>query len=574
MEKYCDRGVWAVIALVGLLLAPLSQAGADEGFDLQQFNPMPNVQGNFWGASSADVAPHLQGSGMVFFNYANEPLVFRDGDGEKVDTLVGHQGTAHLLFSIGLMDRFEVGLDIPVVLFQSGSDLPDSATDLGEAGFGLGDIRLVPKAQLWSTRDDEDSNGVAMALLLDGRLPTGSSEALRGGDFRLGPQLAVDGMINGIRGGVNVGYTYRSAQELEDLDVRDTLDWKVAAQVPVLDDLDATGELSGKLTPGADSIRSEESPLEMLLGAKYAVGEVDVVAGGGLGVTRGYGTPRFRTFLGIGWSPDMAPEEVVEPTPEPEPEPECAVDTVEEDCPDVAETTCEDGVLSHGVAMCVDGECVYEREEESCGEGYECGEVDGEPVCVEEPECRADEDCTEIPEPVCEDGVLQTFEATCSDEVCEYPVATEEECGEDYECGRRDGQAACVERTDRVEVDEETERIEITEMIQFETASATITAESQSIIDEIAQVMENHPEAQLVRIEGHTDNVGDRQMNMDLSEQRANAVREALMERGISEDRMSVVGLGPDEPIADNETDEGRAENRRVEFHIEEWSVQ
>lgn len=568
MKSYLRQLILAVIALAAMLATPLSEAQAQEGFELQQFNPMPNVQGNFLGASSADVAPHLQGSGMVLFNYGNQPLVLRDGDGDKVDELVGHHGAAHMLFSLGVRDRFEVGLDIPVVLFQDGNDLPGSGTDLGGAGAGLGDIRLVPKAQLWSSRADKEDDGVALAVLVDGRLPTGSSEALRGDDFRLGPQMAFDGVVNGVRGGVNVGYTYRSAQEFENLDVRDTLDWKVAAEVSVIDELNITGELSGKLTPAADSLRSEESPMEMLMGAKFAMGDVDVVAGGGLGLTRGYGTPRFRSFLGMGWRPGWGQDDEV--TPAPQPEPECTEETVAADCPDASATVCEDGILITDVAICVDGECAYEEERQECADGYECGETNGEAACVEAPECRADTDCTEVPEPVCEDGVLQTFEALCVDEACEYPMATEKECGEDYECGRSDGQAACVERTDRVEVDEETQRIEISEMIQFETGSDRITSESQSIIDEIAQVMENHPEVELVRIEGHTDNVGERQMNMDLSKDRANAVRTALVERGIDQERMEVAGFGPDEPIADNATPEGRAENRRVEFHIEE----
>ena len=72
----------------------------------------------------------------------------------------------------------------------------------------------------------------------------------------------------------------------------------------------------------------------------------------------------------------------------------------------------------------------------------------------------------------------------------------------------------------------------------------------------------------LVEVQGHTDNVGKYDYNVDLSERRAQAVRTYLINQGVPAERLTAHGYGPDKPIADNKTKAGRAKNRRVEFNI------
>lgn len=69
-------------------------------------------------------------------------------------------------------------------------------------------------------------------------------------------------------------------------------------------------------------------------------------------------------------------------------------------------------------------------------------------------------------------------------------------------------------------------------------------------------------------VEGHTDNTGNTALNQTLSEQRSQAIVAKLVEMGITQDRLTAVGKGQNNPIADNSTDEGRAKNRRVEFVV------
>lgn len=89
---------------------------------------------------------------------------------------------------------------------------------------------------------------------------------------------------------------------------------------------------------------------------------------------------------------------------------------------------------------------------------------------------------------------------------------------------------------------------------------------SETVLSQIAKVLQENPKLELI-IEGHTDNVGGAQFNLELSRKRAEAVKRWLVDKaGISEVRLTTVGYGLSRPIADNSTEEGRAKNRRVEL--------
>jgi OOP family OmpA-OmpF porin len=114
----------------------------------------------------------------------------------------------------------------------------------------------------------------------------------------------------------------------------------------------------------------------------------------------------------------------------------------------------------------------------------------------------------------------------------------------------------------------ESETIELKEQVQFETGSAVLLASSRSLLDEVARLMTDHPEIRKVEIRGHTDGDGSRDHNQRLSDRRAAAVRTHLIGAGVAKARLTSRGFGEDQPIADNESDEGKAQNRRVELRI------
>ena len=101
--------------------------------------------------------------------------------------------------------------------------------------------------------------------------------------------------------------------------------------------------------------------------------------------------------------------------------------------------------------------------------------------------------------------------------------------------------------------------------IRFDVNKATLKPESMGAINEIYSIMEKNPVLKF-SVEGHTDSAGDNDFNQKLSEQRAEAVKDKLIEMGISPDRLTSKGFGESLPIASNDTPEGKANNRRVEF--------
>jgi outer membrane protein OmpA-like peptidoglycan-associated protein len=111
------------------------------------------------------------------------------------------------------------------------------------------------------------------------------------------------------------------------------------------------------------------------------------------------------------------------------------------------------------------------------------------------------------------------------------------------------------------------ERIFIDEKILFETSKARILSDSYGILDSVAQVLRDYDHVS-IRIEGHTDSQGGDEYNQTLSKDRADAVYKYLVGKGIDMARLDSTGVGESRPIDTNRTARGRANNRRVEFHI------
>jgi len=119
----------------------------------------------------------------------------------------------------------------------------------------------------------------------------------------------------------------------------------------------------------------------------------------------------------------------------------------------------------------------------------------------------------------------------------------------------------------RVERQGEVIRMYAPENVTFDFDRANIKPQFQQVLDYLANSLGQYPDTML-SIEGHTDSVGSAQYNQGLSDRRANSVRNYLMSRGVSPNRMRAIGYGESRPIADNGSASGRAQNRRVEFVI------
>jgi outer membrane protein OmpA-like peptidoglycan-associated protein len=117
-------------------------------------------------------------------------------------------------------------------------------------------------------------------------------------------------------------------------------------------------------------------------------------------------------------------------------------------------------------------------------------------------------------------------------------------------------------------VEVKADHIVIDQKIQFEVGKTDVLAESDALLDELAEVLKANPQIKKVEAQGYTSSEGDKAKNVALSGERARAVVVALVKRGVASAVLSSKGFGPEKPLADNNTQEGKEQNRRVEFLI------
>jgi len=103
--------------------------------------------------------------------------------------------------------------------------------------------------------------------------------------------------------------------------------------------------------------------------------------------------------------------------------------------------------------------------------------------------------------------------------------------------------------------------------LNFQAATTDLTAESQPTVNNLASVLKAYPNSQ-VKLVGYTDNTGNLEANQTLSQNRADAVKSILVNQGISADRITTQGQGPNNPVASNDTEDGRLRNRRTELVV------
>lgn len=112
------------------------------------------------------------------------------------------------------------------------------------------------------------------------------------------------------------------------------------------------------------------------------------------------------------------------------------------------------------------------------------------------------------------------------------------------------------------------DKIEILDKVFFDKNKATIQSQSFQLLDSVAAIMAENPQIKKIQVEGHTDDSGKADFNMELSQSRAEAVRDYLIKKGVSASRLSAKGFGQGDPIVPNTSSRNRGLNRRVEFEI------
>jgi outer membrane protein OmpA-like peptidoglycan-associated protein len=589
-----------VLAALALSGAGVGSSTAHAQFDVQRFKPSPNQQDEYFTVHSTHTLQAGRYELGLLVDYANDPLVVLNSKGKRAFSLVSSQATANVMAAVGLTDQLEAGLAVPLVLAQSG----DAATPAGVpsapgAGFGIGDLHLVLRYALIQQDTKEDPGGFGLALAADAFLPTGKRADFQGEGFRIAPRVIADyAFSGGLRLSAEAGYMVRPKVALLGTEINDTLSFGVGADLP----LDAgrvfhvLGEITGDVSVLAKKVTSSEVPLETIVGGRYFHSSgVMAEAGFGFGLNGGFGTPDYRILGGITYRPpldddrdhdgykndkDGCPDdpedfdhfEDADGCSDPDNDKDGVLDA-QDKCPNDAEDKdgfedadgCPDPDNDHDGIADANDRCPSKAEDtdefedtDGCPEpdNDNDGILDADDECPNDAEDKDEfEDMNGCPDPDNDkDGILDAKD--------KCPNKAEDFDGFEDEDGCAEEGSGLVALT--------CEKIDIKDKVFFDTGSDRIQERSFKLLDQVASVLKSATYIKKMRVEGHTDNRGSAASNLDLSKLRAAAVLKYLVDHGVEAARLDSEGFGMTRPIADNKTDKGRADNRRVDFVIVE----
>ncbi|MDG1480529.1 MAG: OmpA family protein [Myxococcota bacterium] len=493
---------------LGLAVLLLPGAASAQEVNAQLFQPA--MEGRLF-AVTDDTTVGPKGYGwLAMLNHANDPLIYRydDGDARQDISLLGSVTTTNLI-GIANLRSLRFGIDMPLHLTASGYELESYSRRL------LGDVRLEGKYELMSRLDD----GLGLSAGLGLGLPTGSGTSYLGAstgtlEAGLGASTGKDFVLAANFGALLAPSNV--AQSLGDLTTGSRLNVALGASAKVRDPLWLAAELTGqRLLASPDAAGS--MPLEATASLR-AHPRDDMVAtfGVGTGLSRGLGAPDFRLIAGIGFLPHT---KAAPPVRQP-----------------VAAAT-----MAYTLSVT---------------------DPEGQPI-------RAWVNIPDL-EQQFQLGVDGEYRGSAASGT--YEVIFD---AKGYSRtrrvlkGERDSTVSMdvVMRPSRVRVD--AGRVHLTERIFFEYDSSVIKADSFGLLDELAQSITDHPEIRVIEIQGHTDDQGEDAYNLNLSQERAEAVRIYLVSHGkVNPKRLTARGYGEVRPLQPNTSPEAQATNRRVEFHI------
>lgn len=573
------RQLATVLVSLPCALAARGAAAANTttGFALDRYHPA-GPGSDWFSADSLDFRGKIRPAVGIVADFSDRPLVIRDQNGDELDPIVGNQLYYHVSTSLVLTERLRLGASLPLLLHSQGGsgilaeaagvqNVPIASSD----GAGVGDARLSADVRLAGSAQR------GLALSLGGRVfvALGQEEQFASdGRARVEGRLAFAGQRGIFAHAAHVGLMLHSEQDdFAAIPFGSDLTFGAAAGLRLLGGRITLGPEAYGSTVVSDSGRGffkrATTPFELLLGAKAHVADaVRLGAAVGAGLTSALGSPALRVLASFEWQASL---ESQPPPPAPlEPPRDLDGDGVLDDvdvCPstagparplELARSGCPDPIDSDDDGLpdaddaCPDdsGPASPDPARHGCPvmDGDRDGIVDSVDACperagVQHPDlrrngCPADSDG---------DGILDL------DDACPSAAGVPNADPKSHGCPKA-----------RIESGE----IKIGEQVRFALASRTILPESDELLGAVKQLLSDHPEIELVSVEGHTDATGPAPLNLQLSRERAAAVVEWLAARGIARGRLTSQGFGPERPIDTNDSEAGRRKNRRVEFRI------
>jgi len=462
-------------------------------------------------AAHGRLAPSVR----VVSDYASAPLVLKNQAG-ALDYVVTHQLWVHALASVSVAHRWVLSAAMPVALAQDG-DPPlvsgPTATRVS-SGASLGDARVGARFRVFESSDDAAMK-LDLAVASSAWLPTAGEGYTGDGALRFRGALQLEGSTTRIYWATSGGMRTRPSERLPAI-LPSRVGTAIALGLAAGFYADARQRLAFGIEVIADlTVSGGSRPFDPrgTIGQSFVTanfrprgGPLEVGAALGPGFGQGPGSSDFRVLAMVG----LAFEQAAPLTDE---DGDGVPDRVDA-CLDLRGVPSSDPLL-HGCPAAPidrDGDGIPD-------ENDACPTVPGESTRV-----KATHGCPVLPD---------------SEEAPEPPAT-------------KLAQQAIV----------------LSQQVQFETGTAVLRPESDRVLSEVARVLTDHPEVELVEVQGHTDEVGTPDYNRQLGQSRAASVVNWLVQHGIKRERLTPKGYGSDRPIADNTSEEGRKKNRRVEFKI------
>ena len=609
---------WVLSLLAAAIVAAPSAANA-QGADVN-INPFRHAMDSrgYLTLNASQTLGHGEFSFGLVTDWGFKLLELESGaNSTSVDNII----TPTLIGAVGLKlgpAELEFGVGLPAVVV-AGDRNPDFIGDPGNPnddmrfkieGQGLGNVALHLKTRfLKTTRGPKVGLGVVASLYL----PTASEGAKFLGEDKLTPQVMGIlekelGAERRFRIAVNGGVRLRTGTT-EYTDNGDPNNpaapatgerFETGTEIPVgvalayavtPQKFDVLAEVYGGVPLGGENY----FPLEAIGGIKvYLARNSFLTLGGGTGIMPGnVGNPKARAFIGIVFEPNIGDrdgdglKDDVDDCPN---DPEDYDDFEDEDgCPEPDND--KDGILDEDDKCPLNPEDKDDFEDEDgCPEGNQNdrdgdGLLDDVDQCPDDPEDFdkfQDEDGCPDPDND-QDGILDVDDLCPNDpedmdgwedeDGCPDPdndkdkiLDNDDRCPNEPETKNGfEDEDGCPDRGRVVVTDT---KIEILDKVYFEYNKAVIKSESYPILDAVAATLEGNPDIQLVEVQGHTDERGNDAYNLSLSDKRAKAVVQYLVDKGIDRSRLEGQGYGETQPIDRKSNEAAWAKNRRVEFLI------
>jgi OmpA-OmpF porin, OOP family len=581
MERPRSPGFVGLITLGAmcfvLLASPAHGEPTTTGFALNRLRPAE--AGSDWFANeSLDLRGAARPALSLLADVSYRPLVLLGADGEEVVALIDGQFFYHVNASLVLGRSVRLSASLPLLVYSQGGqgvlaelgerrDVPVSSSD----GAGLGDARFAADLRLVGVY----GGPITMAIGARAYAATGSEDEFTSdGRARFEGRWMWAGQPGAFSYATYVGILFHGEQDdFAGIPFGTDVTFGMALGLDLAGGRIHLGpEVYGETVVsdgGHGFLKAASTPIEGIFGAKLRLAPtVRLGAAVGRGLTAGVGASDFRFVAALDWSPQPEEEDAGREAPLPDrdldgdgvndsrdacpadPGPARPLDRALNGCPDAGDRD-GDGILDD-VDACPD----------------RAGVPSGDPASHGCP--PPDRDRDHVPDTIdaCPDTPgVQTSDALRSgcpaDSDGDGIDDARDACPDDEGDPSRDpGRHGCPKA--RIAQGE----IRVREQVQFATSSARILPESDALLGDVAEILKQHPEIELLSVEGHTDGSGSEPVNEKLSRDRALAVVMRLVESGVSARRLTAKGYGSSQPIDDNSTVEGRTNNRRVEFKI------